>query len=616
MRQRKELPLPDTFSQDLLQNVVRQLVCSRNFLALLGVLAAGILFGLLAPHSIRFTGGVAVATVVAIFAFPGGGRLAPHVWAPLAGMALLVVVPPVWAAITGLVEWAGGVGAETGLAAGAIWDGVRQAWQPWVLFAGLWHYLEVPLLILCLAYMSISLDESGFFEWCSLKIIAAGRGSGMRLLVMIFLGVSLLTYFTSNDIVILSMTPILVHLARNAGIRNMVPFLITQFMAANCASMGLYIGNPTNIVIAGAVGIGFMEYAVRMFFPTLAATGLTMGLLLLLFRVIPSQNRLQSSYQVAGPDDAVSTGGGEGKGALGTSMGRWPHRATIKAVLFGLCIIVLGAFANPPVIGRLFAIDDPGVVSLLTSRVIVLISFLFALIMAVYDLVTDWKSPVVAAGTEGGAKSGVWARTGSRRGFMCRGLKKRASRMPWEIVVFFLGFCVILNGLEQGGLVGWAVSSVEKSFGGQLAATGAVAQNGGMDGLVGRAFAGALASGFYGVLAVNTMNNIPATLLFEKMWSAGLGDSLAALHPAFLDIFVDCCLFASNFAANLTFIGALAGLMWLRILKDSSLPYKAAGQVAPRLPRSREFLLYGVAVVPVVTIGTCLLIAVLRVFTV
>jgi Na+/H+ antiporter NhaD/arsenite permease-like protein len=128
--------------------------------------------------------------------------------------------------------------------------------------------------------------------------------------------------------------------------------------------------------------------------------------------------------------------------------------------------------------------------------------------------------------------------------------------------------------------------------------------------------AGSLATGFYGVAAVNLINNIPATILFEKMWlgsssaasaPTGLGARLAELHPAYPDIFVDCALYASNFGANLTLIGALAGLMWFRLIRRS-----AGEDGSTRGPTVGEFTLYGLLIVPVVTLVTCAVIGWLR----
>lgn len=58
----------------------------------------------------------------------------------------------------------------------------------------------------------------------ALAMIRAAKGDGVRLLVYLYLMCSFLTYFTSNDIVIISMTPIVVHTC-SEGIQDCVPLV-------------------------------------------------------------------------------------------------------------------------------------------------------------------------------------------------------------------------------------------------------------------------------------------------------------------------------------------------------------------------------------------------------
>ena len=64
--------------------------------------------------------------------------------------------------------------------------------------------------------------------------------------------------------------------------------------------------------------------------------------------------------------------------------------------------------------------------------------------------------------------------------------------------------------------------------------------------------------GIASVLAANVLNNIPMSVLFSAIVSAG-GASSAALYAAVI---------GSNVGAFLTPMGALAGIMWMAMLKD------------------------------------------------
>jgi arsenical pump membrane protein len=88
---------------------------------------------------------------------------------------------------------------------------------------------------------------------------------------------------TANDIVILTLTPFMIYFAKHTGI-SPIPFLVSQFVAANTWSMLLVIGNPTNIYLASMFNISFLDYATVMFLPTLLTGVVSYGLLVLIFQ--------------------------------------------------------------------------------------------------------------------------------------------------------------------------------------------------------------------------------------------------------------------------------------------------------------------------------------------
>lgn len=148
------------------------------------------------------------------------------------------------------------------------------------------------ILILSLAYICVSLDLTGLFEYVALHIVKFSGSSGKKLFVYIFVLTSFLTLFTSNDVVILTITPIILYMCNSVGI-SPVPFLFAQFFAANIAGMGLYVGNPTNIVIADAYGISFADFARWMLLPAISAMATCLLMLWLVFRhQIPNEVKM------------------------------------------------------------------------------------------------------------------------------------------------------------------------------------------------------------------------------------------------------------------------------------------------------------------------------------
>lgn len=143
--------------------------------------------------------------------------------------------------------------------------------------------LKILVLFISMTILSIYLDELGFFRFLANIALKHARTGQKKLFFYLYITVSVLTVFTSNDIIILSFTPFICYFSKNAKI-NPIPYLVAEFVAANTWSMALIIGNPTNIYLATASGIDFLEYIKYGIFPTLFGGAVGFGILFLLFR--------------------------------------------------------------------------------------------------------------------------------------------------------------------------------------------------------------------------------------------------------------------------------------------------------------------------------------------
>ena len=142
--------------------------------------------------------------------------------------------------------------------------------------------LKILVLFLSMTVLSVFLDELGFFRFLAGFALRHSHGGQKRLFFSLYFTVALLTVFTSNDVIVLSFTPFICYFAKEAKIDPM-PYLAAEFVAANTWSMALIIGNPTNIYLATAAGINFFNYLKISILPTLAAGGVSLAFLYLLF---------------------------------------------------------------------------------------------------------------------------------------------------------------------------------------------------------------------------------------------------------------------------------------------------------------------------------------------
>ena len=142
--------------------------------------------------------------------------------------------------------------------------------------------LKILVLFFSMTALSIFLDETGLFKYLAVKSTKLAKNNQFILLIILYFLVSLLTVFTSNDVVILTFTPFICFFCKHTKI-NPFPYLVAEFAAANTWSMMLIIGNPTNIYLATSANITFIDYIKVMAIPTVVSGLVELGIIILMF---------------------------------------------------------------------------------------------------------------------------------------------------------------------------------------------------------------------------------------------------------------------------------------------------------------------------------------------
>ena len=166
--------------------------------------------------------------------------------------------------------------------------------------------LKILVLFFSMTAMSIFLDETGLFKYLANKSTKFAKNNQFLLLILLYLLTSVLTVFTSNDIVILTLTPFICFFCKNTKV-NPIPYLVAEFAAANTWSMILIIGNPTNIYLATSAGITFIDYIKVMALPTVMAGLVELGIILLIFMkpLKESINVVEEEYHIESKVDLI-----------------------------------------------------------------------------------------------------------------------------------------------------------------------------------------------------------------------------------------------------------------------------------------------------------------------
>ncbi|KUI69498.1 Arsenical pump membrane protein [Cytospora mali] len=128
--------------------------------------------------------------------------------------------------------------------------------------------LDIMAFFLTLAYIAISIDASGLIRYLAFKVLQWGGEVGHRLFFYLYAFFFLIGSFIGNDPIILSGTAFLAYMTRvSSNIEHPRAWIHTQFAVANIASATLVSSNPTNLVLAGAFQIKFIDYTANMIVP-------------------------------------------------------------------------------------------------------------------------------------------------------------------------------------------------------------------------------------------------------------------------------------------------------------------------------------------------------------
>lgn len=137
------------------------------------------------------------------------------------------------------------VGALAMLAIGSISS--QQAWN-----AVDYHSLG---MLFGLMVVSAAFVASGFYGWTARRIATLPVRPPALLAILIAVS-GVLSALLTNDVVVVSMTPLLVSVTLARGL-NPVPFLLAFCFAANTGSSGTLIGSPQNMIVASGLGLTF-----------------------------------------------------------------------------------------------------------------------------------------------------------------------------------------------------------------------------------------------------------------------------------------------------------------------------------------------------------------------
>lgn len=125
--------------------------------------------------------------------------------------------------------------------------------------------------------------QTGVFEYLAIKSAKGAKGEPIRILAALSLVTAVLSAFLDNVTTVLLIVPVTFAIAKQLEI-SPLPFLIAEIICSNVGGTATLIGDPPNIMIGSATGLGFMDFALNLTPVIVVIYVITIFLLQLIYR--------------------------------------------------------------------------------------------------------------------------------------------------------------------------------------------------------------------------------------------------------------------------------------------------------------------------------------------
>ncbi|OPY56675.1 MAG: Inner membrane protein YbiR [Pelotomaculum sp. PtaU1.Bin035] len=105
--------------------------------------------------------------------------------------------------------------------------------------------------------------RTGIFEYLAIKAAKGSKGEPLKIIAALSLITAVISAFLDNVTTVLLIVPVTFAIAKQLEL-NPLPFLIAEIFASNIGGTATLIGDPPNIMIGSATGLGFMDFVFNL----------------------------------------------------------------------------------------------------------------------------------------------------------------------------------------------------------------------------------------------------------------------------------------------------------------------------------------------------------------
>ena len=141
--------------------------------------------------------------------------------------------------------------------------------------------------------------QSGIFEYLAVKSAKLAGGKPLAIMAILALFTGLASALLDNVTTVLLVVPVTYAITDRLHI-PVLPFLFAEIIASNIGGTATLIGDPPNIMIGSAAGLGFMDFVTNLTLPVIFILLVTVAIMLVVYRhdLETTDEHIQSIFEM------------------------------------------------------------------------------------------------------------------------------------------------------------------------------------------------------------------------------------------------------------------------------------------------------------------------------
>lgn len=138
-------------------------------------------------------------------------------------------------------------------------------------------------LLIGMMIIVIILKNTGVFQYIAIRTAKISKGDPWKIFLLFSIITAVASAFLDNVTTILLIAPVTMVITDTLKLRAF-PFIFAEIFAANIGGTATLIGDPPNIMIGGATGLGFLDFAYNLTIPVVVIFTVTLFIMKFMFR--------------------------------------------------------------------------------------------------------------------------------------------------------------------------------------------------------------------------------------------------------------------------------------------------------------------------------------------